>query len=150
MKSKLKQKLRFRCQMCICLIITGLILCGITAFPIETELSILVQHSVADSLMGNWLNSIYQAIRFTNQHYPYLNYGTDWLAFAHLILAFLFVGPLINPVKNIWVIQFGIVSAIFDLPAGFYRGQHQRNTHLLAIDRLLIRSAYHYHFITLL
>ncbi|SCF41963.1 hypothetical protein [Micromonospora mirobrigensis] len=32
-------------------------------------------------------------------------YGTDWLAFAHLVLAVAFWGPLRDPVRNVWVVQ---------------------------------------------
>ena len=35
---------------------------------------------------------------------------TEWLAFAHLILALLLVGPLREPMRNRWVIGFGIMA----------------------------------------
>jgi len=47
----------------------------------------------------------------TNQRYPFLSYGTDWLAFAHLIIAILFIGPLIDPVKNSWIISWALSVA---------------------------------------
>ena len=53
-------------------------------------------------------------------------YGLDWLAFAHFILAILFIGPYNDPVRNKWVIQFGIWACILVIPfalvAGYYRG----------------------------
>jgi hypothetical protein len=52
---------------------------------------------------------VYDAVKTTNASYPYLAYGTDWLAFAHLVIAVAFIGPLMQPVKNVWVIQFGMM-----------------------------------------
>ena len=53
-------------------------------------------------------------------------YGYDWLAFAHFVLAILFIGPYRDPVRNIWVIQFGMIACALVIPfafiAGFYRG----------------------------
>jgi hypothetical protein len=69
---------------------------------------------------------VYIAVKTTNEHYSFLAYGTDWLAFAHLIIAVLFLGPLCNPVKNIWIIQWGMISCICVFPlaliAGHIRG----------------------------
>lgn len=103
--------------------IAGLALSGLTAFPIQTELSWLVNHSQSlPTQLGQWLKTIYQAIASTNKNYPYLSYGTDWLAFAHLLLAVLFIGPLHNPVKNVWVIEFGMIACLFIVPLAFIAG----------------------------
>ena len=34
--------------------------------------------------------------------YPLLAYGTDWLAFSHLVLAVVFLGAWRDPVRNRW------------------------------------------------
>jgi hypothetical protein len=99
-----------------------LILSGITAFPIETELSLLSQHTNPSSIMGRWINTVYSAVKITNEKYPYLSYGTDWLAFGHLVIATAFIGPLIDPVKNIWVIQFGMIACVMVLPLALIAG----------------------------
>jgi hypothetical protein len=110
-------------RLCMLTIITGLALSGITAFPLETELGWLVQHaSGLPNTTQNWLGTIYNAIKATNQAYPYLGYGTDWLAFAHLVLALLFIGPLKDPVKNIWIIEFGMVVCGLIFPLAFIAG----------------------------
>lgn len=117
------QHLRNRIKVYMWIVITGLALSGITAFPLETELQWLCQHSSVFSVaMQNWLNTIYQAIHDTNVRYPYLSYGTDWLAFAHIMLAILFIGPLIDPIKNVWVIQFGMIACVLILPLAFVAG----------------------------
>ena len=99
-----------------------LILSGITAFPIETELAFLSAHSNPSSVMGKWIATVYSAVKTTNANYPWLSYGTDWLAFGHLVIATAFIGPLIDPVKNIWVIQFGMIACVMVLPLAFIAG----------------------------
>jgi len=105
----------------ICIIILGLALSGITAFPIQSELELLAGQP-GSGTMNHWLNTIYLAVKNTNQMYPYLSYGTDWLAFAHIMLAVLFIGPLRDPVKNIWVIQFGMIACVAIFPLAFIAG----------------------------
>jgi hypothetical protein len=123
MNIQLSTQQSFRVKLCIYAIIIGLALSGITAFPLETELGWLTQQGIAQTgTMHQWLVTIYNAIKATNQNYPYLSYGTDWLAFAHLVLAFLFVGPLKDPVKNIWVIEFGMVVCGLIIPLAFIAG----------------------------
>ena len=112
-----------RIKICIWLVITGLAMSGLTAFPLETELKLMVSNDHAlPEVASRWLLTIYNAITDTNTRYPYLSYGTDWLAFAHLLLALLFIGPLKNPVKNIWVIEFGMMACVFIIPLAFIAG----------------------------
>ncbi len=109
-----------RIKIYITIVIIGLAVSGITAFPIESELSLLV--GSGNGAMSHWLNTIYQAVKTTNQTYPWLSYGTDWLAFAHIMLAVLFIGPLRDPLKNIWVIQFGMIACVAIFPLAFIAG----------------------------
>jgi hypothetical protein len=41
---------------------------------------------------------------------------------AHFVLAILFIGPLRDPVKNIWVIQFGLIACALVIPFAFVAG----------------------------
>ena len=104
----------------------SLALSGITAIPAETELSLLVSYFPANGSMGKWLERVFIGIRDTNNRYPFLAYGYDWLAFAHIVLAVLFIGPLKDPVKNKWVIEFAIIACLMIIPfamiAGYFRG----------------------------
>jgi len=112
-----------RIRICIWIIIVGLFLSGITAFPIETELAVFVQHNVGNSsTTALWLNRVYSAVKTTNHAYPFLSYGTDWLAFAHIMLAILFIGPLKDPVRNKWIIEFGMIAAVLIFPLAFIAG----------------------------
>jgi hypothetical protein len=103
--------------------IVSLILSGITAFPLETELKwVCSWWPEKQSAFYNWLNTCMQAISDTNAKYPYLAYGYDWLAFAHLVIAVVFIGPLRDPVKNIWVIEFGIIACAMIIPLALIAG----------------------------
>lgn len=118
-----EKQLITRIRVWLVLFMIGLVLSGITAFPIETELSFFSHHSfIFPSAVGNWINTVYAAVKTTNKNYPYLSYGTDWLAFGHLVIATAFLGPLKDPVKNIWVIQFGLIACVMVFPLAFIAG----------------------------
>jgi hypothetical protein len=114
--------LKRRIKIYIWIIITGLVLSGLTAFPLETELGILHQHLSVNNPFYNWIDTIYNALKTANHQFPYISYGTDWLAFAHLVIAIAFIGPLKDPVRNIWVIEFGIIACIMILPLALIAG----------------------------
>jgi hypothetical protein len=98
----------------------GLILSGVTAFPVQTELQWLLQHpKLVPAFTKNWLQTVYIALQNTNEKYPMIAYGFDWLAFAHIVIAMAFIGPLKNPVKNIWVIEWAMLACIAILPLAF-------------------------------
>jgi hypothetical protein len=48
--------------------------------------------------------------------------GTDWLAFAHLVIAAAFWGPLRDPVRNIWVIEWGMIACAGVVPLAIFAG----------------------------
>jgi hypothetical protein len=101
----------------------ALVLSGITAFPVETELRWLLSHEyLIPSFCKNWLQQCYDAIRETNLKYPMLAYGYDWLAFAHIIIAMAFVAPYKNPVKNKWIIDWAILACLAIIPLAFIAG----------------------------
>ena len=61
----------------------AIIISGVTAFPVETELEWLLKHpGLIPGFAENWVKDVYIAIKDTNQKYPMLSYGFDWLAFA--------------------------------------------------------------------
>jgi len=103
--------------------IVSLVVSGVTAFALETELSWIARLcSFSQSGVCYWLNKVYHALHETNLAYPFLAYGYDWLAFAHLVIAVAFMGPLKDPVRNKWVIQFGMIACIMILPLAFVAG----------------------------
>lgn len=73
-------------------IVIAIILSGITAFPVETELGWLLGHpSLVPGFAEAWLKNVHAALVETNQKYPMLAYGFDWLAFAHIVIAMAFI-----------------------------------------------------------
>lgn len=100
----------------------ALFISGLTAMPAEKELEILTQWISADSLLGSWLQKVYTGVANTNRQYPFIAYGYDWLAFAHFILAILFIGPYKDPVRNKWIIEFGMIACVMILPFAFITG----------------------------
>ena len=106
--------------------IISLFLSGLTAIPVEPQLSFLTGFFASGSSIHQWLTTVLTAYHQVKATHPFLLYGYDWLAFAHFILAILFTGPYRDPVKNIWVIQFGLIACALILPlaliAGSFRG----------------------------
>ena len=100
----------------------SLFLSGLTAMPAETELAFLTRHIPANTVLGNWLNIVYTGVANTNREYPFIAYGYDWLAFAHFVLALLFIGPYKDPVRNKWVIEFGMIACLLVIPFAFLAG----------------------------
>ncbi|MEV6522642.1 hypothetical protein AB0M43_11910 [Longispora sp. NPDC051575] len=101
------------------LFMIGLVASGLTAFPLETETRWLaaVLHTLpAPDFLVTWIDHVTEGIRVTNRDYPFMAYGTDWLAFAHLVIAVAFWGPLRDPVRNIWVVQFGMIACVAIVP----------------------------------
>ncbi|MBL0335434.1 MAG: hypothetical protein IPP73_09045 [Chitinophagaceae bacterium] len=60
--------------------------------------------------VGNWLDEVQRGVSQTAAEQPWLFYGFDWLAFAHIVLALFFIGPYREPVKNKWVVECGIYA----------------------------------------
>ena len=106
--------------------IAGLILSGVTAFPLEHETrwlaSFATRHAIFPDGITLWLVRVHDALHDNGIRYPFLAYGTDWLAFAHLVLAVVFLGPLRDPVRNKWVLQFGLIACLGVLPLALIAG----------------------------
>ncbi|MGZ8540744.1 MAG: hypothetical protein ACXWV6_08875 [Chitinophagaceae bacterium] len=117
MENKLKQTRHW-----ILFFMIVLFLSGLTAIPLERELAFLSRCFSPANIIGGWIQKVYLAIVHTNKHYPFLAYGYDWLAFAHFVLAILFIGPLKDPVRNKWVIEFGMIACVLIIPFAFIAG----------------------------
>lgn len=116
-------RLLLRIRVAIIFFIVALAVSGITAFPIETELHWLVNHpSLIPGPIYTFVNKAYEGISISNQTHPMLSYGYDWLAFAHLVIAMAFIGPLRNPVKNIWVIEWAMLACVAVIPLALIAG----------------------------
>ena len=112
----------------ITIFIVGLVLSGVTAFPLQHELQLtirvaahfhLAQHAPS---LDTWLVHVSNALNDTNARYPFLAYGTDWLAFGHLVIAVAFIGPWLDPVRNKWFITFGLIACAGVIPLALIAG----------------------------
>ncbi|QLJ04644.1 hypothetical protein HZZ00_28980 [Streptomyces sp. NEAU-sy36] len=105
-----------------------LVLSGATAFPLVHELrwteGVLRALAVPDRLPGltEWIGRVRGGLDTVDEKYPFVLYGTDWLAFAHLVIAVAFYGPYRDPVRNIWVIEFGMIACAGIIPLALVCG----------------------------
>jgi hypothetical protein len=100
------------------LVIAGLAVSGATAIPLATELKLLAQW-----IDHPWIIKVRDGLLDTYAKYPFIGYGTDWLAFGHFVLAIAFIGPWRDPVKNVWVIEFGMIACVLLIPFALIMGQ---------------------------
>ncbi len=124
------ETLRWRIRALLLFFIVCLVLSGLSAFPLAAELrfvsAVLGINEAAspDSYSGYkyWIATVARGLRDTYAEYPFIAYGTDWLAFAHLVIAVAFIGPLRDPVRNIWVVTFGMVACAGVIPVALIAG----------------------------
>jgi hypothetical protein len=69
-----------------------------------------------------WIALVNEGIQNTARQYPFIAYGTDWLAFAHIVIAIAFWGPLKDPVRNIWIIELGMIACVLVIPLALVFG----------------------------
>ncbi|GIE86187.1 hypothetical protein [Actinoplanes regularis] len=103
----------------------GLVLSGVTAFPLVTEMRLLSEliHGVpAPEAVIVWVDRVRDGLVATDANYPFVAYGTDWLAFAHLVIAMAFWGPWRDPVRNLWVIEWGMICCVAIIPLALIAG----------------------------
>jgi hypothetical protein len=113
------------------LFITGLVLSGLTAFPILSELSILSRWlGIGDpaayetfSGLRRWIAFVFFGLTKSYSAFPFIGYGTDWLALGHLIIALFFIGPFRDPVRNAWVLRVGLIACAAVIPLALICGR---------------------------
>ena len=123
--------LRKRIVACTWAIIAGLVISGMTAIPLQSEIDLLARWlgagnlSPAEAANGftKWILIVRDALHATDAKYPFFGYGTDWLAFGHIVIALAFVGALRHPLRNAWLFQFGMVACVLVLPWALLFGE---------------------------
>lgn len=113
-----------RIRVLLLIFVIGLILSGVTAFPLGIEARGLDRFlhgggwPVARHLpfLTSWIDQVSTGLTAAYARYPFIAYGTDWLAFAHLSIAVAFWGPYREPVRNIWVLKFGLIACAGIIP----------------------------------
>ena len=107
----------------------ALVLSGLTAIPLHWEMTLLNQWfgigTFMDQLfpsLSHWITYIHKGLTETYKNYPFIPYGTDWLAFGHIIIAISLIGPWRDPVKNIWVIEYCMIACLLIIPTALIFG----------------------------
>lgn len=121
----------FRYRLSLGLFVVGLILSGVTAFPLLTELRLLASwlgiSNAADypNLAGlqHWIAYVLFGLEQTYFRFPFIGYGTDWLAFGHLCIAVFFIRPFSKPLESDWVLKCGLVCCAAVIPLALIAGQ---------------------------
>lgn len=109
---------RRRIRLWLGIFICGLVFSGITAFPLQWELEVLGQwlgiparaNPAEFTGLQYWIATVRNGLQETYGKFPFMAYGTDWLAFAHIVIAIFFIGPLVRPEQNRWVVTAGMIA----------------------------------------
>ena len=123
-------RLKKRAAVLLWFFIVALLLSGLTAFPLEWELDLLARLATGPTSplpglwpdMAAWIGRVKAGLQDAYSRHPFIAYGTDWLAFAHIVIAIAFWGPLKDPVRNIWVIEFGMIACLLIVPLALICG----------------------------
>ena len=109
-------------------VVVGLVLSGLTAFPLEAEVgwlaSALERSAAAGMPLAGWVAYVHEGLQRTYDAYPFVGYGTDWLAFGHLVIALFFVGPCLYPRRDHrWLLISGLIACVAVLPTAMFAGE---------------------------
>jgi hypothetical protein len=119
-----------RARFAIGLFTGGLVLSGLTAFPLATEMEWLAAllspggalHALAPLALQQWVLHVRDGLAETYARFPWVGYGTDWLAFGHIVIALFFIGPWRDPVGNAWVLRVGLLACALVIPLALIAG----------------------------
>ena len=145
MNSSIREtSLRRRIRLTVWIFIIGLVLSGITAIPLQWELNLAARllggddpgagsgvtlvidfsklkvvakdNAAGTGGLTGWVVRVRDGLNDTYAKYPFIAYGTDWLAFGHLMIALVFVGAVRDPVRNAWLFDFAMIACVLVVP----------------------------------
>jgi hypothetical protein len=113
-----RRALLTRYRIVLGLFVAGMIMSGLTALPLEAELTFISRllgisnPSAYADMQGlrHWIAFVCFGLQQTYARFPFLGYGTDWLAFGHFVIAAFFFLPLRDPVRYSGVLRVGLVA----------------------------------------
>ncbi len=117
-------------RLAVAFIIFGLVVSGVTAFPLVWELDVLASFFVKGGDyspasyegLAHWIMKVREGLVDTGEQYPFIAYGTDWLAFGHIIIALFFVPVFRDPVRYIGNLWVGFWACILVVPLALICG----------------------------
>jgi hypothetical protein len=119
MKMLSEAALRERIRNWTLFFIAALFVSGISAIPLRSEMNFLVQSFAQDdppTVVGAWLLKVNGAVNDVSTRWPFLAIGTDWLAFGHIVIGLGFIGLLRDPVRNEWLVTWGLLACLLVIP----------------------------------
>lgn len=97
-----------------------LLISGVTAFPIRQEVGFLFSSKeVFPGFMMQWISQLHSVIGSTPE---IMLYGTDWLAFAHIVIALFFIPVCLDPQRYKANLLAGIAACLLIFPLAFICG----------------------------
>src|SRR5262249_46957435 len=111
---------RIRCWGAV--FIAGVIVSGATAIPLEWGLNLAARmlakgnSTETESSLLKWVIKVQHGLHETYSKYPFLAFGTDWLAFGHFVIAIAFLGAYRDPVRKAWLFAFGTIACWLVIP----------------------------------
>lgn len=114
-------------------VIFGLVVSGLTAFPLLWELEILASLATTEDgvsprfsafpALTGWVLRVRDGLAETYERHPFIGYGTDWLGFGHIVIALFFVLPFRDPVRYRGVLWVGVAASVLVVPTALIFGQ---------------------------
>ena len=125
-----EKKLLKKIRLWVLFFIVALVFSGLTAFPLQWEMDIVcnilsISPDVSPETytgLKYWIATVHQGLSDINIKYPFLAYGTDWLAFSHIVVAVAFIGLYLKPVRNKWIVYFGMIACVCVIPLALICG----------------------------
>ena len=120
------ETIKRRVRIILVFFLLGFVISGLTAFPIRWEIAQLQRFIGVNTFMerlyspmAEWISYVHRGLTNINQEQIFIFYLTDWLAFAYILIGLAFVGPLRDPVRNIWVIEWAMILFVLAIPLIF-------------------------------
>jgi len=112
-----------RAKFMLGIVVFGLLVSGITVWPAVPELKMAVSivwgNTAPSGVLHSFVLQAIEGLESMQANYPFMLYAHDWLAFAHIVLAILFAGAMRDPVRNVWIVQCGLIMcALIPILAG--------------------------------
>lgn len=123
-------RLRRRIRWLLGFFIVGLVLSGVTAFPLLAEMDLLcavlglapAAPAAAHTGLAYWILFVREGLVATYAEYPFIGYGTDWLAFGHIVIALFFIAPWREPGRHVEVLRSGMLACMLVIPLALICG----------------------------
>jgi hypothetical protein len=119
MKTLSESTLRKRIREWTLFLIIAIFLSGLSAIPLRPEMNFLVQTFAQHdppTVVDSWLLRVQAGVNDVSTRWPFLALGTDWLAFGHIVIGIGFIGLLRDPVRNEWLITWGLIACALVIP----------------------------------